>query len=53
MSAGAAIAIVEAGVIAEANESVTGGPGAPRLVTSEGAGALALVRLGAHHGLVA
>ncbi|MBF0967112.1 MAG: ROK family protein, partial [Actinomyces bouchesdurhonensis] len=46
--------LVEAGVIAEADESVsTGGRRARRLVTSEGAGALALVELGAHHGLVA
>ena len=46
--------LVEAGVIAEADESVsTGGRRARRLVTSEGVGALALVELGAHHGLVA
>ena len=46
--------LVEAGVIAEADESVsTGGRRARRLVTSEGTGALALVELGAHHGLVA
>ena len=46
--------LVEAGAIAEADESVsTGGRRARRLVTSEGAGALALVELGAHHGLVA
>lgn len=46
--------LVEAGVIAEADESVsTGGRRARRLITSEGAGALALVELGAHHGLVA
>ena len=46
--------LVEAGVIAEADESVsTGGRRARRLVTSEGAGALDLVELGAHHGLVA
>ena len=46
--------LVEAGVITEADESVsTGGRRARRLVTSEGAGALALVELGAHHGLVA
>ena len=46
--------LVEAGVIAEAEHSVsTGGRRARRLVTSDGAGALALVELGAHHGLVA
>ena len=46
--------LVEAGVISETDESVsTGGRRARRLVTSEGAGALALVELGAHHGLVA
>lgn len=46
--------LVEAGAIAEADESVaTGGRRARRLVTSDGAGALALVELGAHHGLVA
>lgn len=46
--------LVEAGVIAEADESVaTGGRRARRLVTSDGVGALALVELGAHHGLVA
>ena len=46
--------LVEAGVIAEADHSVsTGGRRARRLVTSDGAGALALVELGAHHGLVA
>ena len=46
--------LVEAGVIVEADESVsTGGRRARRLVTSEGTGALALVELGAHHGLVA
>ena len=50
----AASTVVEAGVIAEADESVsTGGRRARRLVTSEGVGALALVELGAHHGLVA
>ena len=46
--------LVEAGVIAEADHSVsTGGRRARRLITSDGAGALALVELGAHHGLVA
>ena len=44
--------LVEAGKVAEADESVsTGGRRARRLVTSDGAGALALVELGAHHGL--
>ena len=46
--------LVEAGVISETDESVsTGGRRARRLVTSDGVGALALVELGAHHGLVA
>lgn len=46
--------LVEAGVITEADQSVsTGGRRARRLVTSDGIGALALVELGAHHGLVA
>ena len=46
--------LVEAGKVAEADESgSTGGRRARRLVTSDGAGALALVELGAHHGLVA
>ena len=46
--------LVEAGVIAEADHSVsTGGRRARRLITSDGAGALALVELGAHHGLAA
>ena len=46
--------LVEAGVISETDESVsTGGRRARRLVTSDGVGALALVELGAHHGLIA
>ena len=46
--------LVEAGVISETDESVsTGGRRARRLVTCDGVGALALVELGAHHGLVA
>ena len=46
--------LVEAGVISETDESVsTGGRRARRLVTSDGVGALALVELVAHHGLVA
>ena len=46
--------LVEAGVISETDESVsTGGRRARRLVTSDGVGALALVELGGHHGLVA
>lgn len=46
--------LVEAGVISETDESVsTGGRRARRLVTSDGVGSLALVELGAHHGLVA
>lgn len=46
--------LVEAGVISETDESVsTGGRRARRLVTSDGVGALALVELGTHHGLVA
>ena len=46
--------LVEAGVISETDASVsTGGRRARRLVTSDGVGALALVELGAHHGLVA
>lgn len=46
--------LVEAGIISETDESVsTGGRRARRLVTSDGVGALALVELGAHHGLVA
>ena len=46
--------LVEAGIISETDESVsTGGRRARRLVTSDGVGALALVELGAHHGLIA
>ena len=46
--------LVESGVIEESDQSVsTGGRRARRLVAADGAGALALVELGAHHGLVA